>query len=139
MAERVVVDAGPLVALLRQDDQHHDACRVAAAQLPAPFFTTWLAVVESAWLLRNVPDGVLRLLDLLRGGLVVCHHLEPSAVDWLMDFVRKYGDLRPQLADASLVYLADALDTDVIFTLDRRDFTVFRNRHGKPFRLFPEP
>ncbi len=56
-----------------------------------------------------------------------------------MDFVRKYGDLRPQLADASLVYLADALDTDVIFTLDRRDFTVFRNRHGKPFRLFPEP
>src|SRR5689334_24758986 len=91
MAERVVVDAGPLVALLRQDDQHHEKCRAAASQLPAPFFTTWLVIAESAWLLRKVPDGVPRLLDFVSQGLVVCHHLEPAAADWLKRFIEQYA------------------------------------------------
>ena len=129
MAEHVVVDAGPLVALLRRDDEHHEKCREAAAQLPGPLFTTWL--------LRNVPNGVVRLLEFVSKGLVVCQHMEPIAAEWLTHFVQQYDDLRPQLADASLVYLAERLDTDIIFTLDRRDFTVFRNQHGRPFRLVP--
>ena len=80
-----------------------------------------------------------RLLDFVSKGLVVCHHLEPAAADWLKRFLQQYADLGPQLADASLVYLADRLNTDSIFTLDRRDFTVFRSKQGKPFRLLPSP
>src|SRR5262245_16114127 len=138
MAEQVIVDAGPLVAILRQDDLHHGRCLTTAQQFRPPFVTTWLAVTEAAWLLRRVPDGVPRLIGLIEAGLIRCHDLDAAFVPWLQDFLRQYADLGPQIADASLIYVANALASDTIFTLDRRDFVVFRNSQGKPFRLLPE-
>jgi predicted nucleic acid-binding protein len=138
MAKRVVVDAGPLVAILRKDDQHHEACRAVSSQIQPPLITTWLVVTEAAWLLRKVPGGVDRLLNLLESGLVNCPPIDETFVPWVREFLRRYADLEPQIADASLVFAADLLDTEAIFTLDRRDFRVFRNRHGKPFELLPE-
>jgi predicted nucleic acid-binding protein len=138
MAEHVVVDAGPLVAMLRQDDHHHLVCRDAARQLRPPFVTTWLAITEAAWLLRNVSGGVESLVGLLESKLVRCHDLDDAFIPWLRAFLNQYADLRPQVADASLVYVADVLQSSVVFTLDRRDFSVFRNRQGHPFQLFPE-
>jgi hypothetical protein len=138
MAEIVVVDAGPLVAMLRQDDIHHQRCRDVASQLRSPLITTWPAVTEAAWLLRHVPGGVSQLVGFLESGLVRCHDLEAAFPFWLQQFLRQYADLAPQLADASLAYTADVLKTDTILTLDRRDFSVIRNRHGKPYRLLPE-
>ena len=49
----------------------------------------------------------------------------------------KYADLGVQLADASLVHLANREGIDTIFTLDRRDFGVMRLAHGKRIRLVP--
>jgi len=49
-----------------------------------------------------------------------------------------YANLRPQLADAALVYLANRDDIDTIFTLDRRDFSVYRSAKNRPFRIVPE-
>jgi predicted nucleic acid-binding protein len=138
MAEHVVVDAGPLVEMLRQDDHHHLVCRDAAQQLRPPFVTTWLAITEAGWLLRNVSGGVESLVGFLESKLVHCHNLDDAFVPWLKAFLNQYADLRPQVADASLVYVADTLQSSVVFTLDRRDFSVFRNRLGHPFRLFPE-
>jgi predicted nucleic acid-binding protein len=37
-------------------------------------------------------------------------------------------------ADATLVLLAEALGQHEILTLDRRGFSVFRTRRGRPFR-----
>lgn len=137
-AETVIVDTGPLVALLRADDLHHSICRDVTRELRPPLVTTWPVITEAAWLLRNTPDGVDRLLQLLEAGLVQCYELDIGCVSWLRSYLENYADLGPQLADVSLVYCADALESDVIFTLDRRDFVVFRNRHGRPFRLLPE-
>lgn len=79
-----------------------------------------------------------RLVELLEGQFVKCRDLEPSFVPWLSSFYKQYADLCPQIADASLVFTADCLNTDVIFTLDRRDFVVLRTKQGRPFRLVPE-
>jgi predicted nucleic acid-binding protein len=52
--------------------------------------------------------------------------------------MKKYEDLRPQFADAALVYLAHREKIDAIFTLDRRDFSIYRNGRGRPFHLVPD-
>ena len=52
--------------------------------------------------------------------------------------MKKYEGMRPQLADAALVYLADRDGIDTIFTLDQRDFTVYRSARKRPFRIVPE-
>ncbi len=49
----------------------------------------------------------------------------------------RYEDLDPQLADACLVYLAHRESIDTVFTLDRRDFSVYRASLRKPFHLVP--
>jgi hypothetical protein len=52
--------------------------------------------------------------------------------------MEKYASLRPQFADATLVYLAHRENIDTIFTLDRRDFSVYRTALKKQFHLIPD-
>jgi len=56
---------------------------------------------------------------------------------WIATFLRKYRRLNPQIADASLMYLADRENLDTIFTLDRRDFSIFRLSGGRRVQLLP--
>lgn len=55
----------------------------------------------------------------------------------IADVMRKYGDLEPQLADAALVYLAQREGIDTIFTLDRRDFHIYRSARKQSFQILP--
>jgi uncharacterized protein len=52
--------------------------------------------------------------------------------------MKKYASLQPQFTDAMLVYLANRENIETIFTLDRRDFSVYRSARKKPFRLLPQ-
>jgi len=72
------------------------------------------------------PSGFLELLPLAGS--------EASAI---ADVMEEYADIRPQLADAALVYLAKRERIDTIFTLDRRDFGVYRAAGKRPFRIVP--
>lgn len=40
-------------------------------------------------------------------------------------------------ADASLVAVGEVEKISTIFTLDHKDFKVYRTRHGRRFRLLP--
>jgi len=51
--------------------------------------------------------------------------------------LKKYRDIRIQLADAALVHLAGRNGLDTIFTLDQRDFSVYRLPKGRVFRVIP--
>jgi hypothetical protein len=52
-------------------------------------------------------------------------------------YAGKYSSLRPQLADVALAYLAERESIQYIFTLDRRDFRVYKRSNGAPFELLP--
>ncbi len=75
---------------------------------------------------------------MLENRLIICEELDSGSPAWLRGFLTDYADLSPQLADASLVRIAVKLNTKTIFTLDRRDFIVFRNQQGAAYRLLPE-
>jgi predicted nucleic acid-binding protein len=51
--------------------------------------------------------------------------------------LKKYRDIRIQLADATLAHLAARDGLDTMFTLDQRDFSVYRLPRGKSFRILP--
>jgi predicted nucleic acid-binding protein len=133
----VILDTGPLVAISSKRDAYHDICRQQADEISGPVFTTWLVMTEAAWLLRNEDSSIAALLNLIAAGQIECQHLDLAAVDWMKAAAEKYADLSPQLADLSLLYLAEQQGTRNIFTLDRRDFLVYRNSAGEPFNLLP--
>lgn len=135
---RVLLDTGPLVALASPRDPHHDACRAQFAALRPPLLTTWPILTEAAWLLRQEADSLRKLFALGETGMYVLDELGQSALPWLHGFLRRYGRARPDLADATLVFLAERENIDTVFTLDRRDFSIYRFGRNRTFRILPE-
>jgi uncharacterized protein len=133
----VLVDAGPLAALLHRGDQYHAVCVEQAKILPRPFLTSWAVLAEAAWLVRSFPRGLADLLTLVENGLVEPLELDSQAARWMRAFSQKYEDLSPQLADLTLCYLAERESISTVFTTDRRDFRVFRLESGRSLALLP--
>jgi uncharacterized protein len=135
---RVLVDTGPIVAILSQSDQHHRACVQALHDLPGPLFTCWQVVTEAVWLLRRETNAVQKLLTSLDTGFLELLPLITSDAKAISSIMKKYRGSRIQLADAALVHLAGRTGMDTIFTFDRRDFSVYRLPRGRAFRLLPK-
>lgn len=134
---RVLLDTGPLVAIISERDQYHDVCVAQLRQLRSPLLTCWPVLTEAAWLLRSDREAVRRLLAGLDVGLLQLLPLDERAGPWISGFIARYADLGVQLADACLVYLAEREGIDHVFTLDRRDFSVYRFGGNRPFTLLP--
>ena len=137
ITQPVLLDTGPLVAILSREDRYHQLCVQQARELRGPLYTTWPVVTEAAWLLRDTTRGLDSLLEMVSTTTVRCFHLDRLACGWIRKQAEKYEDLQPQLADLSLLHLAHQRKLRHIFTLDRRDFSVYRTANGQPFTLLP--
>jgi predicted nucleic acid-binding protein len=78
------------------------------------------------------------LLQSIASRDIQCIDPGEEAIRWIAAYAEQYESLRPQLADLSLIYLAERHRIQYIFTLDRRDFLVYRSPSGQPYRLLPE-
>lgn len=134
----VLVDTGPLVAILSSADEHHETCLTALRKLPGPLLSCWPVITEAAWLLRRSPRAVQQLLNSIDGGFLELLPLAGADGEPIAAVMKKYSDIRPQLADAALVYLAGRERIGTIFTLDRRDFSIYRIGRRRPFRIIPD-
>lgn len=109
-----------------------------AAKHEPPFFTTWAVLTEVAWLLRAKRGSIPQLMGLVSQGLIVAENLDVGSAAGIGKLAEAYSDLRPDLGDLTLIQLVGNDDSTKIFTLDRRDFNVYRDRLGRPFPLIPE-
>jgi predicted nucleic acid-binding protein len=135
----VIVDTSFLLAFLDSDEPANPAVARAVETAEGPFVLSPYVVAEIDYLVlsRLGVDAELALLRQLGGGewdLATFTAIDFAAA---ADIVEKYRDQSIGITDASLVALADRLKTRTIATLDRRHFTVLRNRAGQPFRLIP--
>ena len=135
----LLVDTGPLVAWFDRRDADH--ARVAAFfdAFEGRLLSTWPVLTEVCHLL---PESLVpRFMEwVARGGLSVVE-LPASAAGVLAARMQKYADLPMDLADTSLLWLAEAEGLDEIATLDERDFGVYRTTRGTHLRnvLAPKP
>jgi uncharacterized protein len=135
---RVLADTGPLVAIFSPEDEHHQICVEALRDLPGPLFSCWPVVTEAAWLFRHTDGRIEEFLESISGGLIELLPISSLESQSIAKVMRRFADLPAQLADAALVYLAEREGIDTIFTLDRRDFSVYRSRRNRPFKIIPE-
>jgi uncharacterized protein len=135
---RVLLDTGPLVAVLSSRDAGRRACLQELDRVVAPLLTCWPVITEAAWLLRREDRAVEHLLARLHDGFLELLPIDASAGPALQGFLNRYRRVGAQLADAALMYLAEREDIDTIFTLDRRDFTVYRTSKGRALRIIPD-
>jgi uncharacterized protein len=133
-----LTDAGPLIAIIDADEPDHDRCVQALDEATLPLVTTWPAFTEAMELLaraggNNAQRALWRLVQTDR---LVIADLSASAVERSSRLMDKYADLPMDLADATLVALAEEEEHRTVFTLDS-DFGVFRIRGRLPFRIIP--
>jgi predicted nucleic acid-binding protein len=134
---QVLVDTGPIVAILLESDEHHEACVEQLHDIRGPLLTCWPVITEAAWLLRAYPHAIQKLLSSFQGCPFQIIPLDETDLPGIAAVLAKYEELRIQLADASLVHLANREGIEIMFTLDRRDFGVLRLARGKKLRLIP--
>ena len=128
----VLVDTGPLVAWLDAADACHAQVRAFFADYEGELISTWPVLTEVCHLLpEHLIPAFLRWVG--SGGLTVAD-MPAATMLVLADRIDKYADLPMDLADASLIWLAEVRGVLDIATLDRRDFGVYRTERGTFWR-----
>jgi predicted nucleic acid-binding protein len=126
----ILVDAGPLVALVDADDQHHVRCVSALKNFREPMATMWPPLTEAMYLLADQPKAQAALWEMLDRGALQLLPLDASDAPRIRELMRKYANRPMDLADAALLRVAEREGIRKIFTVDRRDFSVYR-LHGR--------
>lgn len=133
----VLVDTGPLVALFDPSDRDHPACKAELGRLNRNRLVTTLPVVtEATCLLSFSPDAQRAVLDFVAAGAVELPDFGAADTARAATLMKKYEDLPMDFADATLAVLGERLRTEWVFTLDRRDFSVYRLGR-RAFRILP--
>lgn len=133
----VLIDTGPLVALLKRDDDHHEEIVRALKGIRDPLVSVWPVIVEAMYLLASSWRAQKTLWEILETGVVQLLHLGEADIADMKSLMEKYRDLPMDMADASLVHVADREGIRRVLTLDHRDFSVYRLSRKGSFTLLP--
>lgn len=131
------MDSGPLVALVDAADQHHAACVEALKRIREPLGTVWPAFTEAMYLLSDMRVAQEALWEMLARGVVQVLPLATSDIPRMRELMRKYSDRPMDLADAALVNVAERDRIRKIFTVDKKDFSIYRLYGRSRFTIIP--
>ena len=133
-----VVDTGPLYAVADRSDADHARSLAVLRRPDLDLVIAGLAVAEVCYLLgeRLGPRAEAAFLR----GLATFDVRAPHPDDWerMSELVETYANFPLGGVDASVVALAERLDTDLVVTLDERHFRAVRPNHCPSFRIIPD-
>jgi predicted nucleic acid-binding protein len=135
--DELLLDTGAFVALIDRDEKFHAPCVAALEQWTGPVVTTEAVLTETLYLVG--PDWRAQKVCLefiLRGVFQVVPASIPS-LQRVAALMERYRNVPMDFADATLVALAEELETDMVFTLDRRGFTTYRMNRNHAFHIIP--
>jgi len=137
----IIVDTGFVFALLDRRDAWHASALARRDTAESGWITTWPVLTECCHLLQRSLGSAFAvglMDDVASGGLQVWD-LPDAQIARIAPLMRKYAALPMDLADASLVLLAEHLGHGRILSTDLRDFGAYRWKNRKPFVNLLEP
>lgn len=132
----ILVDTGFLYALLDRDDAWHDCAAAASRKIDEKWITTWPVLTEAVHLIDRwlgVEPAIALMQDVAEGDIAVWE-IAAQAGRGIPALMKRYAGLPMDLADASLVLLAESLGHGRILTTDERDFRAYRWKTRRPFQ-----
>ena len=132
MRPSVIVDTGPIVALLDADEAHHRWATRQFESLAPPLLTSESVLSEACFLMRRIGlDSSLPAALVGRGVLKVVDVLgSADEADAVASLIRRYANVPMSLADASLVRIAERTENGSVMTLNS-DFSVYRRERRR--------
>ncbi len=133
----LIVDTGPLVALLDATDPHHERCVEILGASAERTLVPVCVLVEVEYLLRPWPEAFTGLLRDLGSGAIELLDLPPRWLSRVAELLQRYSDLPLGLVDATVVAAAEMLGEAKVVTLDCRHLSVVRPAHVDALTLLP--
>jgi predicted nucleic acid-binding protein len=125
----VILDTGPLVALVNARDAYHMWAVTQWGDIEPPLLTCESVVSEACFLLDQARTGSTAVFEMLRRRAVCLSFRLDEHLEEIQALRQKYGDVPMSVADASLVRMAELFNRSAVLTLDG-DFKVYR-KHGR--------
>ncbi|HEY7214717.1 MAG TPA: PIN domain-containing protein [Thermoanaerobaculia bacterium] len=122
---KVLIDTGPLVALLDRRDTYHAWAKAQLESVDPPLYTCEAVLTEACFLVSHLPGGPQAVLDLVHQGLLVVGLSLEEEVVSVKRLLMRYADQPMALADACMVRLAELNRGSVLLTCDG-DFRIYR-------------
>ncbi len=142
MKNSIIADTGFWFALLNRDDRFHNQSVYALNQIKDPLICTWPVITETSYLLQSRlgQKEACEFLEAYNECMFQIYDLSAKQMSRIVILMNKYADLPMDLADASLVILAEELGHGRILSTDLRDFRAYRWKNQNPFQnlLFPD-
>lgn len=132
----IIVDTGFWLALSNKKDAYHQQAKQAFRKYDEPLVTTWCVITETCYLMlkRQGVQAQMTFIDSYNQNFFSVFNLEAHHGQRITQLMQKYSNLPMDLADASLVILAEHLDHGRIFSVDQRDFNAYRWKNTEPFQ-----
>jgi predicted nucleic acid-binding protein len=137
MVASALVDTGALLAILDRDDPWHARCVEVFESLTPPLLTSAAVLAELFHLLGANRRDVSAAWHFLRTGAVTVAAITDDDLGALAGLMDRYHDRPMDLADATLVHLAERESISTILTTDNDDFETYRIRGRRRFRVLP--
>lgn len=136
----LVLDTGPLLALLDADDRDHRRCAAVVHDLDEELVIPTLVLVELDYWLRKRDQRQVwsDFADDVRGGAYRLHHPDERDVSRSAALERQYASLDLGVVDASVIVACERLGETKVATLNPRHFSVVRPHHCEALTLLPE-
>jgi len=128
-----LVDAGPLIALFDKSDAYHNKAVNSLKNHNSRLITTWPVITEVMHMIsfnHRVQSDFLSWI--MKGGITIAP-LNQSHIRRIAELINKFSNVPMDLADASLVVIAEEHGIDSIYTIDS-DFKVYRITRKKAFK-----
>lgn len=131
MMSPVIVDTGPLVALVDKQDKYHSWVLTQLKAIAPPLLTCEAVIVEACFLIhKKDPASVSRIFLALNNQFLHLPFVLSQEYLTVNELRQKYIDVPMSVADACLVRMSELFDTAKVFTLDR-DFEIYRKNRNQ--------
>ena len=133
-----LTDAGALVTLIDRNQPQNARCRTVFAVPSLLLITTWPAFTKAMYLVYQIGGWPLQrnVWSYVEERTLQIHSSTAAEQGRMRQLMEQYRDTPMDLADASLVTAAEALNLTRIFTLDS-DFYVYRINNTGVFEVMP--
>ncbi len=138
MAAELLLDTGAFVALVDRSETRHADCVAVLENWSGAIVTTEAVLTETLYLVGPSWQAQETCLEFFLRGAFLLVPSSRQSLRRVAALMEKYRDVPMDFADATLVALGEELETDQVFTLDQRGFSVYRLHGRKPFHIFPE-
>ena len=125
MIGKVILDTGPLVAVLDKRDRYHDWAVNQWGNIAKPVLTCEAVISEACFLLKNVYGGEDAVMGLVSNGYIEVLFRFSDEVTAVRELMQKYQSVPMSFADACLVRMSESIAGSTVLTLDS-DFRIYR-------------